>query len=75
MMGLLKLDDRFIRLHIVPLTRQDGCDFPINGRRDLTLHLHRFDDQQGITGMDLIADGGEDLHDAAGHRWGNVPRF
>jgi len=36
-------------------------------RRDLVLHLHRLQDEEGISPFDLDADAGLDADDAAGH--------
>ena len=72
---LFQLNDRFIRLHIVPLGGEDSRDLPIDRRRDLAFHLHRFNNQQRIAGLDLIIDGDQDFYDAAWHRWRDVARF
>ena len=43
------------------------CDFALLGGLDLVLHLHGFDDDQALTGFDLIAFGGDDADDFSGH--------
>ena len=66
-MELFQLNDRFIRLHIVTLGSQNHGDSPIDRRRHLAFHLHRFDDQQRIAGLDAIVDRHQDFHHSARH--------
>ena len=57
-----------------PATTQTSFTTPSFGCSQLVLHLHRFDDNDGLARGDAIADGDEHPHDASRHgRLDDVP--
>src|SRR5215210_4080284 len=63
LIGIALADDheRLIELDRLRIGNEDLLDDPAVGRGDRVHHFHRLDDQQGVTGLDRLADGDEGL--------------
>src|SRR5574340_737200 len=64
---LLDFHQGFVGRDAVALLDMDADHDAADRRLDLVFHLHGFDDQHAVTGLDLVSDLDLDVDDGAGH--------